>query len=77
MAKEKTNSKRETPWETGVRWRKRKSTFKATYKKGVFYADKQLLIAWLKQPDVSIRLHANGGLNDGTEFITISIEGIR
>jgi hypothetical protein len=69
--------KTETFFEKEKRLKKRTQDFKMTYKKGLFYANKDRLIEYLQQPDVLVRVHASGSLNDDNSFITISIEGFK
>ena len=59
------------------RLKARKSTYKVTYKKGVFYNSWQHenLVGYLNQPDVLVRVHSAGTLDDGKNFIQITIEG--
>jgi hypothetical protein len=60
------------------RLKSRKATFKMTYKKGAFieYNEKDKLIEFLKQPDIVVRLNADGVLDDGTSFFQVTIEGV-
>ena len=59
------------------RLKARKQNYKATYKKGVFYNSWQYknLIGYLNSPDVIVRVHSAGTLDDGKDFIQITIEG--
>lgn len=59
------------------RLKARKQSFKMTYKKGVFYNAYQYknLIDYLNQPDVLVRVHATGNLDDDKAFLQITIEG--
>lgn len=58
------------------RLKARKSVYKETYKKGaLFIENKDVLIEWIRQKDIIIRVIAAGKLDDGTEFNQLSIEG--
>lgn len=76
MANE-TPKKEETFREKEKRLRNRKQDYKLTYKKGLFYNNIDRLIEYLKQPDVAVRVHASGSLDDDTDFIQITIEGFK
>ena len=75
--KEPVNKENETYFQLQRRLKSRKQNFKMTYKKGIFYNNPDRLIEYLKQNDVVIRVHASGGMDDDTDFITISIEGFK
>lgn len=68
-------AKKETIFQKERRLKKRKQTYKETYKKGLFYNNARRLIEYLNQPDTVVRVHASGGLDDNTHFIQITIEG--
>lgn len=57
------------------RLKSRKSVYKETYKKGLFIENKEVLIEWIRQKEVIIRINAAGKLDDGTEYNQITIEG--
>lgn len=59
------------------RLKARRQTFKMVYKKGCFFDNKQRLIEYLQQPDIIVRANAAGDMDDGTEFIQITIEGFK
>lgn len=59
------------------RLKARRQTFKMVYKKGLFFENKQRLIEYLQQPDIIVRANAAGDMEDGTEFIQITIEGFK
>lgn len=69
--------KHESIFQKDKRLKDRKSVYKETYKKGLFFDNKNVLIEWLKQNDILIRVHAGGKLDDETEYIQITIEGFR
>lgn len=75
----KTAIKEETIFQKERRLKSRKQTYSATYKKGVFYSQyqHQNLIDYLNQPDVLVRVHKVGNLDDDTAFISITIEGFQ
>lgn len=75
MAKGK--QKHETYWQKEKRLKARKSVYKETYKKGVFFDNKHTLIDWLNQNDIIVRVNAAGKLDDESEFIQITIEGFK
>ena len=78
MAKTKTAPKKEESYfDKQRRLKARKQNFKMTYKKGLFYNNPDRLVEYLNQKDVVIRVHASGGMDDDTDFITISIEGFK
>lgn len=54
---------------------KRKQVYRESYRKGVFFDNKEKLIEWLRQKDVIVRVHAGGRLDDDIELIQITIEG--
>lgn len=68
---------KETPAAKEKRLKSRKQTYKESYQKGIFFNDKQKLIEWLNQEDVIVRVHSGGLLDDKTEFIQITIEGLK
>lgn len=74
MTKVKTE---ETLFQKERRLKARKQDYKVTYKKGIYYNTWQYdnLIKYLKSKDVLVRVINAGSLNDGTDFITITIEG--
>lgn len=76
---EKQNKKEETLFQKERRLKARKPDYKMSYKKGIFYNAYQYekLIDYLKQPDVLVRVHATGSLDDNTDFIQITIEGFK
>lgn len=69
----------ETLFEKERRLKSRKQDYKVAYKKGVYYNSWQYdnLIKYLKEKDVLVRVLNAGSLNDGTDFITITIEGFK
>ena len=73
------NSKEETFFQKERRLKARKQTYKATYKKGVYYNTwhYKKLIEYLNQPDVLVRVLNSGSMDDDTQFITITIEGLK
>ena len=75
----KTETKEENFFQKERRLKARKQTYSATYKKGVFYSQYQYknLIDYLNQPDVLVRVHKVGSLDDDTTFISITIEGFQ
>lgn len=75
MSKKATTE--ETLFQKERRLKNRKQTFKMSYKKGVFYSSwaHDKLMEYLKQPEVLVRVHATGEMDDGTSFISITIEG--
>lgn len=74
MANEKIK-KRENIFTKERRLKARKQTYKETYKKGFFYVAYQRLQEYIGQPDVLVRCHASGQLDDGIAFIQITVEG--
>lgn len=77
MSTEVKPKKEESIFQKEKRLKARKQDFKMTYKKGVFYSQYQYknLIDYLSQPDVIVRVHAVGSLDDDKAFIQITIEG--
>lgn len=71
------SSLKETPACKEKRLKSRKQTYKQTYRKGLYFSDKQKLIEWLNQEDVIVRVHCGGLLDDDSEFIQITIEGLK
>lgn len=69
--------KKETLFQKEKRLKNRKQSFRMTYKKGIFHNNFNILKAYLDQPDVVVRVHAGGQMDDQTEFIQITIEGIK
>lgn len=72
-------NKEESIFQKERRLKARKQSYKASYKKGIFYnqwAYKQL-IDYLNQPDVLVRVLNAGSLDDDTAFVTITIEGFK
>lgn len=61
------------------RLKARKQSYKETYRKGalVEYNGKDKLVEWINQDDIIIRLHTAGKMDDGTEFIQVTIEGFK
>lgn len=59
------------------RLKKRKPVYTESYKKGCFHQRPDVLSEYLKQPDIIVRVNKGGKLDDGTEFIQITIEGIK
>lgn len=59
------------------RLRTRRQTFKMSYNKGLYFENKKELIKWLEQDEILVRIHSGGKMNDGTEFLQITIEGIK
>ena len=57
------------------RLKARKPVYKETYAKGMFLISKEELCEWIMQPDVLIRAHSSGTLNDETQFVQITVEG--
>lgn len=55
----------------------RKPDFKMTFRKGLFVADKERIIEYIKQPDVLLRAHWEGSFEDETGCINITIEGYK
>lgn len=55
---------------------KRKQIYKETYRKGLFLTDKERLCDQIMQPEVIVRAVSSGSLDDDTEFINISVEGV-
>jgi hypothetical protein len=72
---EATKKTPETFFQKERRLKARKQVYKETYKKGLFFINKEQLCEWIKKEDVLIRVHNAGKLNDETEFINITIEG--
>jgi hypothetical protein len=77
MANKVSPKKEESIFQKEKRLKARKQDLKITYKKGVFYSVYQYknLIDYLNQPDVLVRVHAAGTLDDDTAFVQITIEG--
>ena len=75
----KTAIKEEIFFQKERRLKARKETYSATYKKGVFYSQYKYknIIDYLNQPDVLVRVHKTGILDDDTTFISITIEGFQ
>ncbi len=69
----------ESLFQKDKRLKSRKYASKVTYKKGVFYNQHSYknIIGYLNSPDVIVRVLNAGDLNDGTNFITITIEGFK
>ncbi len=69
----------ETYFQKEKRLKSRKQVYKETYKKGVFieYNAKDNLASWIAQNDVIVRVNTAGRLDDGTEFIQVTIEGFK
>jgi hypothetical protein len=67
--------KKITPAPPQKQLEKRKQVYRESYRKGVFFDNKEKLIEWLRQKDVIVRVHAGGRLDDDTELIQITIEG--
>lgn len=57
------------------RLKARRPVYKETFKKGLFYMAYERLISYINQPDVLVRIHSSGELDDGTSFLNITIEG--
>lgn len=57
--------------------RKRKRDFSIKYRKGVYFSPPGVLANILTQPDLVIRCHESGVLDDNTQYINISIEGFK
>lgn len=72
-------SKEESIFQKEKRLKARKQSFKMSYKKGVFYSvySYKNLIDYLNQPDVLVRVHAAGSMEDDTAFVQITIEGFK
>lgn len=77
--KESTQQKEESLFHKERRLKARKQSFAMSYKKGVFYNawSYKNLIDYLNQPDVLVRVHKAGSMDDDTEFIQITIEGFK
>jgi len=75
--KQNTVKREETYFEKLRRLRNRKQVIKYTFKKGVYfeYAGLDRVLESAKQPDVVVRLINEGSMDDGTQFVTITIEG--
>lgn len=71
---EKAAVKAETPTQIDKRLKARKQVYKETYRKGLFLIPKYLL-DWLNQDEVIIRIHSSGSLDDGKQFVNITVEG--
>jgi hypothetical protein len=73
-----TVTKEENFLQKDKRLKSRKQVWIETYKRGAFieFQDKENLPKWLLQKDIVIRLNKAGKMDDGTEFINITIEGI-
>jgi hypothetical protein len=73
------SKKEETIFEKEKRLKARKQSYKASYKKGVYYSVYQYknLIDYLNQPDVLVRVLNAGSMDDDTAFVTITIEGFK
>lgn len=71
--------KQENIFQKEKRLKSRKQSYKASYKKGVFYSVNKYpnLIEYLNQPDVLVRVLNAGSLDDDTAFVTITIEGFK
>lgn len=68
----------ETIQQKETRLKKRKPIYTETYRKGLFLNNApESLKKWVDQPDIVVRVHKGGNLDDGTEFINITIEGIK
>lgn len=58
------------------RLKARRSVYRETYRKNaLFIENKEVLIKWIRQRDIIIRVIAAGKLDDDTEFNQLSIEG--
>jgi hypothetical protein len=75
MATEKF--KWESPWMKERRLKKRKKTLTMKYKKGVTFDNPYKLVEWLGQKDILVYLNSSGQLDDDTEFVQITIEGVK
>lgn len=64
----------ETPTQKDERLKKRKQVYKETYRKGIFLKTESLK-EWINQDDVAIRALSSGQLDDGKQFVTITVEG--
>ena len=70
-----TKQKDETFFQKEKRLKARRQTYKETYRKGLFYMAYERLKGYIDQPNVFIRIHSSGELDDGTAFIQITLEG--
>lgn len=61
------------------RLKKRKQVYKETYKKGIYWVDwkRQEIADHVLEDDVLIKVINSGDLDDGTHFLTITIEGYK
>lgn len=71
--------KEESLFQKESRLKKRKQDWKMSYKKGVYFQtwNYKELIEWIEQKDVIIKVHSAGNMDDGTEFMQITIEGFK
>jgi hypothetical protein len=71
------SKKEETIFDKERRLKKRKQSYTATHKNGLFYNNPAQIIEYINQKDVLIRVHSAGSLDDDTAFINITIEGFK
>lgn len=69
--------KEETLFQKEERLKKRKQSFKMTYRKGLFWSDKEKLCQFIMQDEVLIKIHFAGNLDDDTEFCNVTVEGMQ
>lgn len=55
---------------------KRKSVYRETFKSGTFFTDRKQVTDWVNKCEVIYAINA-GTNDDGTEYITIKIDGVK
>lgn len=55
---------------------KKNETYKETFKKGLYYHDRDLVAGWADNDDVWLNILNAGCNDDGTEFVTIKFNNI-